>query len=64
MVPPDLASARGKLVYLYLSTREVADLEEIAEDLALPLLTVCDLLETLEERGLVIREADRYRCAN
>lgn len=61
VVPDGLESARAKLIYLYLSVRREASLEELAEDLDLPLITLCDLLGTLEERGHVTRDADRYR---
>ena len=59
-VPDGVTSDRAKLVYFYLESRGVADLEEIAGDLDLPLMAVCDLLDTLEKRQLVRREADQY----
>lgn len=63
-VPADLASARAKLVYLYLRMRGEADVEEMSSDLGLPLITLCDLLDTLEDRGIVSRDADRFWCGD
>ena len=60
-IPDELDSARGKLVYLYLDTVGEASLDEMATQLGLPLITLCGLAQTLESRGLIIRDGDRYR---
>lgn len=61
-VPPGLDSGRGKLVYLYLDVRGETDVERIGADLDLPLITLCDVLTVLEERGFVEGVGDSYRC--
>lgn len=60
-IPEELDSARGKLVYLYLDFTGESSLDELSTALDLPLITLCGLLETLEGRGLIVREGDRYR---
>ena len=61
VVPAELRSPRGKLVYLYLSTKGTAELEEIGEDLDIPLITLCGLLRTLESRQIIERDGGSYR---
>ena len=60
-IPDELESARGKLVYLYLEVSGDASLDELANALDLPLITLCSLLDTLESRGIVRRDGNRYR---
>lgn len=57
----ELESAPAKLIYLYLDVHGQASLETISEELALPFITICGLLETLEDRGLIERSNDSYR---
>lgn len=62
-VPEALDSSQGKLVYLYLTVAGEASLDELSEALDLPLISLCGLVETLETRGILMREGDRYRVA-
>ncbi|MGM0605908.1 MAG: helix-turn-helix domain-containing protein [Halobacteriota archaeon] len=62
-VPAELCSARAKLVYLYLSTQGQATVSELQQGLAMRKLTLYGILRTLEERGLVTRDAERYALA-
>ena len=57
----ELESAPAKLLYLYLDVHGEATLETISEELALPFITICGLLETLESRGHIERTNDTYR---
>lgn len=61
-IPAELDSARAKLIYLYLSLHDAATLEDIADDLDMPMTTLCSLLRTLEKEGLVARD-DRGRIS-
>lgn len=61
-VPVELESARAKLIYLYLDRAREAGIDEIAEDLEMPLIALCRILNTLEEKGLVVRDGERYCC--
>lgn len=62
-LPEGLHSDRAKLIYLYLHANDGTELETIASDLGLPMITLCDLLRTLEDSGHVRRTGDAYRCA-
>ena len=57
----ELESAAAKLIYLYLDVHGQASLETISEELALPFITICGLVQTLEDRGLIERSSDSYR---
>lgn len=59
-MPTDVESPRGKLVYLYLETVGGASLEELAEGLDVTRITLYSVLKTLQERGLVDKDNDRY----
>lgn len=59
-LPAELESASAKLVYLALVTTDSGTVEELQECLDLPGLTLYSVLSTLEDRGLVEREAERY----
>lgn len=61
-IPEELESASAKLVYLYLDVKGEASIHEIGADLDIRMITLCDLLATLENRGLVTRDGDSYRC--
>lgn len=59
-LPTDVESPRGKLVYLYLATRQGATLDELHAELDLPRITLYSVLKTLRGRGLVAQDGDRY----
>lgn len=59
-LPRDIRSSEGKLVYLYLATKGGATLEELENALAMKKLALYSILETLQDRGLVDKEADEY----
>lgn len=59
-MPTDVESPRGKLVYLYLDTVDGASLEELVDGLDVQRITLYSVLKTLQERGLVDRDGDRY----
>lgn len=59
-LPSDVSSPSGKLVYLYLATREGATVDELHAALDVPRITVLSVLKTLRGRGLVDRDGDRY----
>lgn len=59
-LPTNVESPRGKLVYLYLATRESATLEELHAELDVPRITLYSVLKTLRGRGLVREDGDRY----
>lgn len=60
-MPTDVESPRGKLVYLYLDTRDGASLDELVDGLDVQRITLYSVLKTLRERGLVDRDPeDRY----
>ncbi|MFB6071647.1 MAG: helix-turn-helix domain-containing protein [Halobacterium sp.] len=62
-VPTSVESPRGKLVYLSLATRDSASVEELHGDLGVPRITLYSVLKTLQRRGLVDRDGDRYVTA-
>lgn len=59
-VPTDLESARAKLVYLYLATRETATLDDVCEALHIDKGSVLQITSTLRERGYVRQENGVY----
>ena len=59
-LPTTVESPRGKLVYLYLATRQGATLDELHAELDLPRITLYSVLKTLRGRGLVAQDGDRY----
>lgn len=59
-MPTDVESPRGKLVYLYLDTVGGASLDELVDGLDVQRITLYSVLKTLQERGLVDRDGDRY----
>jgi DNA-binding IscR family transcriptional regulator len=62
-VPPRLASARAKLVYLALATGGPATVDDLAARLNETRLALLSILGTLEERGLVVRGAEGFALA-
>jgi predicted transcriptional regulator len=63
-LPEDLSSAETKLVYLYLSVRDEASIDDLNDDLGINKLSLFPALENLDSRGLVDREGERYRIAS
>ncbi|WP_336038061.1 helix-turn-helix domain-containing protein [Halobacterium yunchengense] len=59
-LPTGVESPRGKLVYLYLDTRESATLDELHEELDVPRITLYSVLKTLRGRGVVDERGGRY----
>lgn len=55
-IPTGVESAPAKLIYMYLRTCGSATVEDISEDLQMPVLTLCRILPTLAEKGLVSRD--------
>jgi DNA-binding IclR family transcriptional regulator len=63
-MPTEVESPSGKLVYLYLRTRERATLTELQSALDLPRITLFSVLKTLRGRGLVSQDGDHYVAAD
>jgi DNA-binding MarR family transcriptional regulator len=59
-VPGALESPRAKLVYLYLATAGESSVRELATGLSASKLALYGVLSTLEERGVVERDGERY----
>ena len=59
-VPSRLESARAKLVYLALAVDGPATVEDLASQLNETRLALLTVLGTLEERGVVVREAETF----
>lgn len=59
-LPRNIRSSEGKLVYLYLDMRGRATLDELEDALVMKKITLYSILETLQERGLVGKDADEY----
>jgi DNA-binding IclR family transcriptional regulator len=62
-LPAELASARAKLVYLYLETHGTTSLCELERHLEMRKITLYGVLGTLCDRGLVSRNGERYAPA-
>lgn len=60
-MPTDVNSARGKLVYLYLSTHKSASIDELHNQLNLTHLTLYGLLRTLRSSNYVTKTGDQYK---
>jgi len=60
----DADSPRTKLILFYLEERGPTPPCEIASDLDLRNLTVLSVLDTLDDRGLVVRQDGRVRLTN
>jgi predicted transcriptional regulator len=61
-MPEELSSPRSKLVYLFLSTREGATVEELGEGLDMKKLALFSVLKALRSRDLVERDGEFYRA--
>lgn len=59
-LPTGVESPRGKLVYLYIATREQATLDELHAELDVPRITLYSVLKTLRGRDLVREDGDQY----
>lgn len=62
-VPSRLESARAKLVYLALAGGGTATVGDLAARLNETRLALLAVLRTLEDRGLVVREAEGFALA-
>ena len=58
-LPPEL-SLTGKLVYLYLTERGSASIEDLKEALSVPQIRLYPTLKSLERRGLVEQTGDQF----
>ena len=59
-LPDELDSPRAKLVYLYLDVTDGASLQDLQETLDLKKITLFSILDSLDGRGLVEEDGDRY----
>jgi DNA-binding MarR family transcriptional regulator len=59
-VPPAIASPRGKLVYLYLATHGGVTVDDLQDGLDMTKLSLFSILQSLQKKGLIERERDRY----
>ena len=59
-LPAEIESASAKLVYFFLSTHGEATIGELQECLGMKKITLYSILGTLEKRGLVGQETERY----
>jgi predicted transcriptional regulator len=62
-VPPRLASAQAKLVYLALATDGPTTVDDLATRLNETRLALLSVLRTLEDRGLVVRGTEGFALA-
>jgi DNA-binding MarR family transcriptional regulator len=62
-VPAEIESPRGKLVYLYLSSRGAATVGELGAQLDITKLTLLTVLRSLCDRGFVVERDERYAPA-
>jgi DNA-binding MarR family transcriptional regulator len=59
-VPSELTSAQSKLVYLYLDCAGGATADDIAGSLGLKKISLYPVLDSLETRGVVRNDGNRY----
>ena len=59
-LPAEIESSSAKLVYFFLSTHGEATISELQECLDMKKITLYSILGTLEKRGLVGQETERY----
>jgi DNA-binding MarR family transcriptional regulator len=59
-LPGVLESPQAKLVYLYLATNGESNVRELATGLSASKLALYGVLSTLEDRGVVERDGERY----
>ncbi|WP_323191967.1 helix-turn-helix domain-containing protein [Halostella sp. PRR32] len=62
-MPGDLQSSQTKLVYYYLRVTDCETVGDLSAELDMKRMTLYDVLDTLDEKGLVRREGERYRTA-
>jgi DNA-binding MarR family transcriptional regulator len=60
VVPTELTSAQSKLVYLYLDCAGAATVDDIAGSLGLKKISLYPVLDSLETRGVVRNDGNRY----
>lgn len=63
-VPGSIESPRAKLIYLYLRSCGNSTLEDLHEDLDIPIMSLYSLLDELEGRELVTRQGRFYRLVD
>lgn len=61
-MPSGVTSSQTKLVYYYLRVTDCDTVDDLAAELDMKRMTLYDVLETLDEKGLVEREGERYRA--
>ncbi|WP_332898104.1 helix-turn-helix domain-containing protein [Haladaptatus sp. CMSO5] len=61
ILPPDLASPRAKLIYLYLRTEREATIDDLHEALDMAKIALYPILRKLIRRGYVEHEGGDYR---
>lgn len=59
-VPTDLESPRAKLIYLYVSARDGATVEQLQADLAIKKGTALSIATTLRKRGYLERTEEGF----
>jgi predicted transcriptional regulator len=59
-VPDQLVAADTKLVYLFVTAAGGATVDELTARLAMKKIDLYPVLETLSERGLLVRDDDEY----
>jgi len=62
-MPEGINSSQAKLVYYYLRVTDCETVEELSSELDMRRMTLYDVLETLEGKGLVESKGDRYRTS-
>ncbi|NHN47471.1 TrmB family transcriptional regulator [Halostella sp. JP-L12] len=60
-MPDSINSSQAKLVYYYLRVTDCETVDELSSELDMRRMTLYDVLETLEGKGLVESRGDRYR---
>lgn len=60
-VPTELESPRAKLIYLYVSVRDGATVEQLQADLAIKKGTALSIASTLRKRGFLERTEDGFQ---
>jgi DNA-binding MarR family transcriptional regulator len=63
-LPPELGSAQGKLVYLYLETAGSATVDDLGNTLAMKKIDVLSVLNSLSSRGLIEERDAGYAPAS
>jgi predicted transcriptional regulator len=61
-MPEGINSPQTKLVYYYLRVTDCETVDDLSAELDMKRMTLYDVLETLNEKGLVDNQGDRYRA--